>query len=91
MSLPQVAVIGPDDARTRAVTERYEQLARSYGGAVEVRWIDSGLTEEDLLQRASEAIAVIPAGPRAVTTELALRLPNLRLIQTTSAGPRRRR
>ena len=86
MSLPQVAVIGPDNARTREVTERYEQLARGYGGAVEVRWIDSALAEEEVLGQASEVIAVIPAGPRAVTTELALRLPNLRLIQTTSAG-----
>ena len=86
MSLPLVVVIGPDDARTRSVTERYELLARQHGGSVEVRWIDSGLSDDDVIGQARDAIAVIPAGPRAVTTGLALRLPNLRLIQTTSAG-----
>ncbi len=86
MALPQVAVIGPNDSRTQAVVERYNMLAGQYGGAVQVRWIDNASGDDSVLEGAQEAIAVIPAGPRAITTELALKLPNLRLIQTTSAG-----
>ena len=86
MALPQVAVIGPNDSRTQAVVERYNMLAGRYGGAVQVRWIDNASGDDSVLEGAQEAIAVIPAGPRAITTELALKLPNLRLIQTTSAG-----
>ncbi|MDA1258804.1 MAG: 2-hydroxyacid dehydrogenase [Chloroflexi bacterium] len=86
MSLPQVAVIGPDDARTRTLMERYRQLAALHGGSVEVQWINSAQSEDDLFEQARDAIAIVPAGPSAVTTALALRLPNLRLVQTTSAG-----
>ena len=86
MALPLVAVIGPNDSRTQAVVQRYNMLAGQDGGSVEVLWIDNASGDDVVLEQAKEAIAVIPAGPRAITTELALKLPNLRLIQTTSAG-----
>jgi phosphoglycerate dehydrogenase-like enzyme len=86
MALPIVAVIGPNDARTQAVVERYNMLAGQHGGSVDVRWIDSSSDEASVLDQAKDAIAVIPAGAGAITTDLALKLPNLRLIQTTSAG-----
>ncbi len=86
MALPLVGVIGPNDSRTQAVVQRYEQLAEQHGGSVEVRWIDGASGDDSILEQARDAIAVIPAGPRAVTTALALKMPNLRLIQTTSAG-----
>lgn len=86
MALPLVAVIGPNDDRTQRVMARYEQLAQQHGGLVEIRWIDNASGEISIIEQAQSAIAVIPAGPQAVTTALALQLPNLRLIQTTSAG-----
>jgi phosphoglycerate dehydrogenase-like enzyme len=86
MALPMVAIIGPNDSRTQAVVKRYEMLAGQHGGAVEVRWIDNASGDAAVLEQAKDAIAVIPAGARAITTALALKLPNLRLIQTTSAG-----
>ena len=86
MAQALVAVIGPNDDRTQKVLARYEMLAQQHGGDVEVRFIDNASGDESILEQAKDAIALIPAGPHAVTTELALKLPNLRLVQTTSAG-----
>jgi len=84
--MPAVAVIlGPDDERTRTrfddcikIAERFDEL--------DLRFVDSDQTEDQIVAECMDAIAILPARPRVLTTELVARLPNLRLVQTSGAG-----
>lgn len=82
----QVVVLGPQNERTASLLERYQMLSRRNGEMVDFKHVDSALPVEEVASQAADAIALIPAGVRVFTTDLIHRLPNLRLIQTTSAG-----
>ena len=74
----QVIVYGPNDAQVAD----FQRVAPE---GVEVGWVDSTLSldeQAELLQDAQVAIV----GGAPVTVEVAGRAPNLKLVQTTSAG-----
>ena len=80
-----IVLLGPQGERTERSLERYQHLATENGSHVEVRFVDSGQDDDAVVEACKDAIALLPAGP-SFTTELIERLPNLRLIQVTSAG-----
>ncbi|NQU96944.1 MAG: lactate dehydrogenase [Chloroflexi bacterium] len=85
----QVVVLG-EIARMTSMglpPDRFEALAAAAGGAVEIKWVDPEQAPEDIVRESRDALAIIPAGGnRALTTEHVRQLPNLKLIQTISAG-----
>lgn len=62
----------------QAVADRFDDL--------ELRFVDSELPENELLDALKDAVAIMPAGLREFTPEMIEQLPKLRLIQTFSAG-----
>lgn len=62
----------------QAVADRFAEL--------ELRFVDSEQDDESLLAALKDAVAIMPAGARKFTPEMVDRLPNLKLIQTFSAG-----
>lgn len=82
----QVVVLGPDDDRSAQAVQRYRELATAAGNDVDIKFVSSDLEIGEIAAEAAEAIAIIPAGGSALTIALIEKLPNLRLIQTTSAG-----
>ena len=67
--------------------DRFRALARDAGGAVEITCVDPDTSPDDIVEQSRDAIAIIPAaGNRALATDHVRQLPNLRLIQTISAG-----
>ncbi len=84
--MSEVAVIlGPQspnsDVRMKecgAVADRFSEL--------ELRFVDSEQPQDQVMEQLKDAIAIMPAGRFEFTPELIEKLPNLRLIQTFSAG-----
>ena len=84
--MSKVAVIlGPDTPATRIRMKECQEVADRIGG-VDLRFVDSALPEAELLQSLKDAIAIMPAGARQFTPEMVEKLPDLRLVQTFSAG-----
>ena len=82
----QVVVLGPQDERTKGGIRRFEELAAAAGGDVEIKHVDSTLDSDQIVAECQDAVAIIPAAVRTLTTEMIGRLPNLKLVQVTSAG-----
>jgi glyoxylate reductase/D-3-phosphoglycerate dehydrogenase len=82
----QVVVLGPRDERTNASVQRFEELAAAAGGDVEIKHVDSALDSERIVTECQDAVAIIPAAVRILTTEMIGRMPNLKLVHVTSAG-----
>ena len=84
--MPRVAaILGPKTPQSEvrmkecgAVAERFDDL--------EIRFVDSDLPEDQLIEQLKDVIAIMPNGAREFSPELIEKLPNLRLIQTFSAG-----
>ena len=74
----KVVIYGPNTA----MLETFRQVAPA---GSDLGWVDSSLSLEDQAEQMRDAVAVIVAGGN-ISVELATRCPNLRLIQTTSAG-----
>ncbi|MFW6174403.1 MAG: 2-hydroxyacid dehydrogenase [Chloroflexota bacterium] len=86
MSAAELVVLGPNRKSTRELVSFCQEEAKRSWGAVEVRWVDSGKSQDELAAEIGEAEVIVPADGRALTTELCARLPRLRLVQTPSAG-----
>jgi phosphoglycerate dehydrogenase-like enzyme len=82
----QVVVLGTADERTKATVERFSALAADAGGDAEIKFVDSASSPDEVVEACQDAVAIIPAATRSLTTEMISRMPNLKLIQTTSAG-----
>ena len=85
----QVVVLGQAErmASMGLPAETFDELAAEAGGVVEIKWVDPEKSPDEIVRESQDAIAIIPAGGnRALTTDHVRRLPNLRLIQTISAG-----
>lgn len=78
-------ILGPDTPASRVRLKECQAVADRIGG-LEIRFVDSELPEAELVQSLKDAVAIMPAGARKFTPEMIERLPNLRLIQTFSAG-----
>ena len=65
-----------------AALETFQQAAPP---EADLGWVDSSLSLEDQADQMRDAVAAIVAGGN-ISVELATRCPNLRLVQTTSAG-----
>ena len=74
-----VYVLSPDDSRQFAT---FQQFAPE---GVELTWVDVKQPLEHQAAQLKDAVAVI-AAPSAFPVDLALQCPNLKLIQTVSAG-----
>jgi phosphoglycerate dehydrogenase-like enzyme len=81
----QVVILGVQGERTAASVARFKELAAENGNDVEVVFVDQALSEEDVIAQCQDAVAIIPGG-RALTTEMISKMPNLQLVQVTSAG-----
>jgi glyoxylate reductase/D-3-phosphoglycerate dehydrogenase len=75
-----------DDEQSRARLENLNQLARQAGGAVVFRLVDASLPVDELVRRCKDAIAIHPGFVPTPPMDFFRRLPNLRLVQTGSAG-----
>ena len=75
----RVYILSRDDARQ---SETFRRLAPE---GVEITWVDAKQPLEQQAAQLREATAVI-AMPSAFPVDLALKCPNLRLVQTVSAG-----
>lgn len=62
-----------------------QAVADRIGGPA-LRFVDSELPVEEIVEQCRDAIAIFPAGARVLTPTVVAQLPNLRLIQTFSAG-----
>jgi phosphoglycerate dehydrogenase-like enzyme len=82
----QVVILGTPDEKTEAAVERYKWLASEGGNDVDIAFVDSTQSADDVVAQCHDAVAIIPAGVRGLTTDMASKMPNLQLIQTTSAG-----
>ena len=74
----QVIIYGPNDAQLAD----FQRVAPE---GVEVEWVDSTRSLDDQAAELQDAQVAIVAGT-PVTVEVASRAPNLKLVQTTSAG-----
>lgn len=74
----KIVIYGPN----AAALETHQQAAPP---GTELGWVDSSQSLEDQAAQMSDAVAAIVAGG-TISVELATRCPNLRLVQTTSAG-----
>ena len=74
----QVVLYGPSD-------NQLEDFQRVAPEGVEIGWVDSTLPLDEQAELLADAQVAIVGGA-AVTVEVAARAPNLRLVQTTSAG-----
>lgn len=76
---PKIVMYGPDESLL-------VQLREAGQDGFEIEWVDSNLSEDAAAAAMRETRAVILGGVVDFTVELASKCPDLRLIQTTSAG-----
>ncbi len=81
----QVVILGVQGERTDAAVARYRELAAEMGNDAEIVFVDQAQSEEDVIAQCQDAVAIIPGG-RALTTDMISKMPNLQLVQVTSAG-----
>ena len=81
----QVVILGVQSERTDAAVARYRELAAEMGNDAEIIFVDQAQSEEDVIAQCQDAVAIIPGG-RALTTDMISKMPNLQLVQVTSAG-----
>lgn len=81
----QVVILGVQGERTAASVARFKELAAENGNDVEIVFVDQAQSEQDVIAQCQDAVAIIPGG-RALTTEMISKMPNLQLVQVTSAG-----
>lgn len=77
--MPSIHVLSPHNP------QQLEDLRRVAPEGIDVQWVDASLPLEEQAAQLQGATAVI-AIPSAFPVDLALKCPNLRLVQTTSAG-----
>lgn len=80
-----VVMIGREGAAMDTRLAECQAVADRLGG-VELRLVDSELPTEQIVELCRDAAVIFPAATRVVTPALVAKLPNLRLIQTFSAG-----
>ena len=81
----QVVILGVQGEATDAAVARYRELAAEMGNDAEIVFVDQAQSEEDVIAQCQDAVAIIPGG-RALTTDMISKMPNLQLVQVTSAG-----
>jgi phosphoglycerate dehydrogenase-like enzyme len=83
-------MLGPDTEAMRQKLAELNGMAAKLGGALQFRLVDTRLPLEEIARRCEGAIALHPAAYRAITrdqvTELAKKVPTVKLVQTPSAG-----
>ena len=80
-----VVLLGRDTAAGRVRLRDCQAVADRVGG-LELRFVDSELPEDEIVERCRDAIAIMPAGTRVLTPAVVAKMPRLCLIQTFSAG-----
>lgn len=84
--MPEVVVILGPDNEGRVTRMRECQAVADKVGGVELKYVNSDLPEEQIIEQCKDAIAILPNGARKLTPEMAEKMPKLKLIQTFSAG-----
>lgn len=80
-----VVMLGREGPATEIRLAECRAVAARLGG-LDLRFVNSELPEDEIIEQCGEAIAILPAATRVLTPEVVAKLPNLRLIQTFSAG-----
>jgi phosphoglycerate dehydrogenase-like enzyme len=80
-----VVVLGPAGPGSETRMRECQAVADRVGN-VELKFVDSGLSEDEIVVECQDAIAILPAGAHNFTPAMAEKMPNLRLVQTFSAG-----
>ena len=75
----EIVMYGPDESLIG-------QLRDAAPDGVEIQWVDSNQDQEESARALSNTRAIILGGAIDFEVELAAKCPELRLIQTTSAG-----
>ena len=86
MRVSSVVVLPGRDTAAGRVRLRDCQAVADRVGGLELRFVDSELPEDEIVERCRDAIAIMPAGTRVLTPAVVAKMPRLRLIQTFSAG-----
>lgn len=82
------AVVVILEASGRAAEARlaeFREAAKKYP-EIEVRHVDANLPPDEIVEQCRDAIGILPELTQAMTAGIAARLPNLKLVQTVSAG-----
>ncbi len=80
-----VVILGPNNAGSETRMKETSEAAEKVGG-IDLRFVDSGQSFDDIVEQCQGAVVLLPAGHNSQLTELAEKLPTLKLIQTFSAG-----
>ncbi len=80
-----VVMLGRENPGAKIRMGECQAVADRLGG-LDLRFVSSELPEREVIEACGDAIAILPAGSRLLTPEVVAKLPNLRLIQTFSAG-----
>ena len=84
--MPVAVLLGPvSQARVKLRHEELSKEAENYP-ELELRFVDSEQSREDVVRECKDAVALMPASGRVFDAELIAELSNLKLIQTFSAG-----
>lgn len=86
IAMPVAVLLGPmSDQRSSSRLEAIAQEANQYQ-ELEIRFVNSDESLDKVIENCQDAVALIPAGVRMFDADFIAKLPNLRLIQTFSAG-----
>ncbi|MDP6605421.1 MAG: NAD(P)-dependent oxidoreductase [Dehalococcoidia bacterium] len=80
-----VVLLGRDTLAGAVRLQDCQAVADRIGG-LDLRFVDSELPEDEVIEACQDAVAILPAGARVLTPAVVAKMPNLRLIQTFSAG-----
>ncbi len=80
-----VVILGPENEGSKTRMKETQAAADKVGG-INLRFVDSELPFDEIIEQCKGAVVLIPAGHNSGLTELAEKIGTLKLIQTFSAG-----
>ncbi len=80
-----VVILGPNNSGSEIRMNETREAADRVGG-IDLRFVDSGATFDEIVEQCRGAVVLLPQGAYANMTELAGKIGTLKLVQTFSAG-----
>jgi phosphoglycerate dehydrogenase-like enzyme len=78
-------ILGPDNKGSKIRMKETLEAAERVGG-IELRFVDSDQSFDDIVEQCKGAVVILPAGHNSQLVALAEKLGTLKLVQTFSAG-----
>jgi phosphoglycerate dehydrogenase-like enzyme len=80
-----VVILGPNNEGSEIRMKETQEAADKVGG-IDLRFVDSELPLDDIVEQCEGAVVLLPQGARSPITEIAEKVGTLKLVQTFSAG-----